>query len=260
MGARLQGKVAIVTGASNGIGAATARRLAEEGAAVAVVARRADLVAAVASEIEGNGGRALGLCADIAQEDAAARVVADTLAAFGSIDILVNNANVLMPGMLADQPLKDWKANFVVSLDAAMLMMREAYPALSEGGGAVVNVSSVCADLATPGVAGYSAAKAGLISLTRNAAIEWGKTGVRVNCVVPGVVMTPATEVAIPDAAGQAATARSVPIGRIAEPLELANAILFLASDEASYITGAQLNVDGGRSVELNAGSADWEE
>jgi NAD(P)-dependent dehydrogenase (short-subunit alcohol dehydrogenase family) len=144
--------------------------------------------------------------------------------------------------MIANHDTKGWRQNFAVSLDGAMFLMREAYPQLQSNGGAVVNVSSVCGLLGSTGTAGYSAAKAGMLALTRNAAMEWGKKGVRVNSV-----------------ASQAATAKSVPIGRIGDPAECANAILFLASDEASYVTGAELVVDGGRTAELHTGTASWD-
>ena len=260
MGGRLEGRVALITGASNGVGEATAIRFAQEGAKVALCARREGLLQSVVAAIQEAGGTALALCADITDEAAARAVVADTVDHFGKLDILVNNANALVPGMLAQHDLLDWRSSFDIAVDAPMLMMREASDQLFTHGGSVVNVSSVCANLATPGVAAYSAAKAALQSLTRNAAIEWAGQGVRVNAIVIGIMMTPASELAIPDEAGQKATARSVPLGRIGDPREAANAILFLASEEASYITGAELNVDGGRSVELNSGSADWED
>ncbi len=260
MSDRLSGKVALVTGASNGVGEATARLFASEGAKVVLCSRRQALLDAIVADITKAGGEALAVCADITDETSATTVVEQAVSHFGKLDILVNNANALVPGMLADHSLTDWRASFAIAVDAPMLLMREAYSQLVANGGSVVNVSSVCGDLATPGVAAYSAAKAGLQSLTRNAAIEWAKQGVRVNAIVIGIMMTPATETAIPDEAGQQYTGRTVPLGRIGEPREAAQAILFLASDEASYITGVELNVDGGRAVELSTGSADWEE
>ena len=137
--------------------------------------------------------------------------------------------------------------------------MREAFPYLSDSGGAVVNVSSVCGLLGSRGTAGYSAAKAGLLALTRNAAVEWGLNGIRVNAVIPGAFLTPPTLELMPNKESQEATARSLPIGRIGNPLECANAILFLASSEASYVTGAELVVDGGRTAELITGTASWD-
>ena len=137
--------------------------------------------------------------------------------------------------------------------------MREAFPHLSESCGAVVNVSSVCGLLGSIGTAGYSAAKAALLALTRNAAIEWGSHGVRVNSVIPGAFLTPPTLELMPDNESREATSKSLPLGRIGNPVECANAILFLASSEASYVTGAELVVDGGRTAELVTGTASWD-
>ena len=256
---RLQDKVAIVTGASQGIGAATARRLAEEGASVVVAARREAELQAVVDEIVAAGGSAMARATDITDEDAVRGLIADTVERFGRLDIVVNNAVLVVPDMLASHSSKRWRLNFSVSLDGAMYLMRESFVHLKASKGAVVNVASVCGLLGSVGTAGYSAAKAGMLALTRNAAIEWGKQGVRVNAVVPGVFLTPPTEGLIPDAESQAATARSLPIGRIGDPVECANAILFLASDEASYVTGAELVVDGGRTAELITGTASWD-
>jgi NAD(P)-dependent dehydrogenase (short-subunit alcohol dehydrogenase family) len=256
---RLENKVAIITGAGQGIGAATARRFAQEGASVVLAARRLNLLQEVVEEIEAAGGTAMALSVDISDEQAVKELVSDTVKAYGKLDIVVNNAVLMVPGMIANQDTKGWRQNFAVSLDGAMFLMREAYPQLQSNGGAVVNVSSVCGLLGSTGTAGYSAAKAGMLALTRNAAMEWGKKGVRVNSVIPGVFLTPPTEGLMPDEASQAATAKSVPIGRIGDPAECANAILFLASDEASYVTGAELVVDGGRTAELHTGTASWD-
>jgi NAD(P)-dependent dehydrogenase (short-subunit alcohol dehydrogenase family) len=196
---------------------------------------------------------------DVSDEEAVRQLVATTVQAYGKLDIVVNNAVLMVPGMLANHSTKAWHQNFRVSLDGAMFLMRESFTQLRANGGAVVNVASVCGLLGSVGTAGYSAAKAGMIALSRNAAIEWGKQGVRVNTVVPGVFLTPPTLGLMPDAAAQEATAKSLPLGRIGDPVECANAILFLASDEASYITGAELVVDGGRTAELNTGTASWD-
>ena len=255
---RLENKVAIITGAGQGIGAATARRFAEEGASVVLAARRLELLQAVADDIEAAGGTAMARSVDVADEEAVRALVNDTVEQFGKLDIVVNNAVLMVPGMLADHDTRAWRQNFMVSLDGAMFLMREAYSQLRANGGAVVNVASVCGLLGSAGTAGYSAAKAGMIALTRNAAIEWGGQ-VRVNTVVPGVFLTPPTQGLMPDEASQAATAKSIPVKRIGDPVECANAILFLASDEASYVTGAELVVDGGRTAELNTGTASWD-
>lgn len=256
---RLQNKVAIITGAGQGIGAVTACRMAEEGAKVVLAARRLKLLEEVVARIEAAGGIAMACSCDVSDEEAVRQLVATTVQAYGKLDIVVNNAVLMVPGMLANHSTKAWHQNFRVSLDGAMFLMREAFTQLRANGGAVVNVASVCGLLGSVGTAGYSAAKAGMIALSRNAAIEWGKQGVRVNTVIPGVFLTPPTLGLMPDAAAQAATAKSLPLGRIGDPVECANAILFLASDEASYITGAELVVDGGRTAELNTGTASWD-
>ncbi len=256
---RLQNKVAIITGAGQGIGAVTACRMAEEGAKVVLAARRLNLLEEVVARIEAAGGTAMACSCDVSDEEAVRQLVATTVQAYGKLDIVVNNAVLMVPGMLANHSTKAWHQNFRVSLDGAMFLMREAFTQLRANGGAVVNVASVCGLLGSVGTAGYSAAKAGMIALSRNAAIEWGKQGVRVNTVIPGVFLTPPTLGLMPDAAAQEATAKSLPLGRIGDPVECANAILFLASDEASYITGAELVVDGGRTAELNTGTASWD-
>ena len=256
---RLQNKVAIITGAGAGIGAATAKRFAQEGASVVVAARRLNLLQEVVAEIEAAGGTAMARSVDIVDEAAVKQLLADTVEAYGKVDIVVNNAVLMVPGMLASHDAKAWRQNFLVSLDGAMFVMREAYPQLKANAGSVVNVASVCGLLGSVGTAGYSAAKAAMLSLSRSAAIEWSKKNVRVNSVIPGVFLTPPVQGLMPDEASQSATAKSVPLGRIGDPMECANAILFLASDEASYITGAELVVDGGRTAELNTGSASWD-
>ena len=256
---RLENKTVIITGAGQGIGAATALRMAREGAKVVLAARRLNLLEAVVAEIEAAGGTAMACSCDVSDEVSVKELVAATVQAYGKLDIVVNNAVLMVPGMLADHSTKAWHQNFRVSLDGAMFLMRESFSQLRANGGAVVNVASVCGLLGSTGTAGYSAAKAGMIALSRNAAIEWGGQGVRVNTVIPGVFLTPPTLGLMPDAKSQASTAQSLPLGRIGDPLECANAILFLASDEASYITGAELVVDGGRTAELITGAASWD-
>ena len=256
---RLKEKVAIITGTSQGIGEATAARFAEEGAVVILVARREKELARVSSNIDESGGKAFFYPVDVSDESAVKQLIEDVVLDHGKLDILVNNAVFMIPGSIARLDLSSWNKNFKVSLDAAFLLMREAFPYLSESCGAVVNVSSVCGLLGSIGTAGYSAAKAGLLALTRNAAIEWGSHGVRVNAVIPGAFLTPPTLELMPDNESREATARSLPLGRIGNPVECANAILFLASTEASYVTGAELIVDGGRTAELVTGTASWD-
>jgi len=255
---RLQNKVAIVTGSSQGIGAATARRFAQEGAKVVLAARRLEAMQEIVAEIESAGGTAMAHVVDISDEAGVKALVEATVAAYGRLDIVVNNAVLMVPGMLKNHDTRAWRQNFIVSLDGAMFLMREAYAELSKHQGSVVNVSSVCGLKGSAATAGYSSSKAAMLGLSRNAAIEWGGK-VRVNTVIPGAFMTPPTAAIMPDAESREATARSIPVKRIGDPVECANAILFMASDEASYITGAELVVDGGRTAELNTGTASWD-
>ena len=256
---RLAGKVAIITGGGQGIGAATAQRFAEEGAKVVICSRRLEPLEQVAEQIRAAGGECLPLSVDVSDEAAVKQLVADTVNTFGRLDIVVNNAVLMVPGMLANHSTKAWRQNFAVSLDGAMFLMREAYAELKKNRGSVVNVSSVCALAGSMGTAGYSASKAAVVALSRSAAIEWAPH-VRVNTILPGAFLTPAMEAVNPDEESQQATGKTIPLKRIGDPRECANAILFLASDEASYITGADINVDGGRMAELNTGSASWED
>ena len=256
---RLEGKVVVLSGASQGIGEATAIRFSEEGAVVVLLARRKEELEKITNRICQRGGKAFYYVVDVSDESALPGLIEDVVSKYGSLDVLVNNAVLMVPGEIADIDVASWDTNFKVTLDAALFLMRESFPHLRNSRGAVVNVSSVCGVLGSKGTAGYSAAKAGLLSLTRNAAIEWGSHGIRVNAVVPGVFLTPPTLALMPNRKAQEATARSVPIGRIGTPLECANAILFLASSEASYVTGAELVVDGGRTAELITGTASWE-
>ena len=261
MSKRFEGKVVLVTGAGSGIGEATAVRAAEEGAAVVLCARREDQLQRVAKQIEAAGGKALVKPLDVTDEARFNEVVAETIAELGRIDLLVNNAMMMEPGMLESTTTESWRNNFTVTLDGTFFGIRAVLPQMQkQQSGSIVNVSSICGMVATPGTAGYSSAKAGMLALSRNTAIEGAPYNIRSNVVSPGVVLTPATEEAIPDEEGQAFTANTVPLKRIADPKELAAAILFLGSEDASYITGINLPVDGGRTCELYIGAADYSE
>ncbi|HUH37746.1 MAG TPA: SDR family oxidoreductase [Spongiibacteraceae bacterium] len=255
----MKDKVVIVTGAGTGIGAATAQRAAEEGAKVMLCGRRVEPLQEVVAAIRARGGVAEFQSTDIADENAVKALVAKTVETFGRIDSIVNNAVLMVPGMMASHDTKAWRQNFLVSLDGAMFLMREAYTQLEKNRGSVVNVSSVCALQGSVATGGYSAAKAALIAMSRNAAVEWGPKGVRVNVVVPGAFLTPPTEAVMPTEKEREATSASIALRRIGDPRECANAIVFLASDEAAYITGTTLVVDGGRTCELNTGTASWD-
>lgn len=257
---RLENKVALISGAGTGIGAATAKRFAAEGAKVMIFGRRQEPLEAVVNAIREQGGEADWLQADATDEQAVEAAVASTVERFGKLDIMVNNAVSYNWGMLDQVSLEDWHECMRGSLDVSFLGTRAALRAMKEsGGGSIVNLGSVVGMLGSPGLSAYGAAKAAVVNFTRAAALEGAPHNIRVNVVVPGVVMTEATGAALTTEAMVQGTAKAVPLGRIGEPLELANSILFLASDEASYITGHSLVVDGGKTCELNVGATDYD-
>lgn len=251
MTGRLQGKVAFVTGGGSGIGAATAGRLAQEGATVIVCGRRQGPLDEVVGQIAAAGGKAEAVVADVSDEAGFTAALEAAAKRHGSLDILVNNAMAYTWGSIEEMSTADWHANFSTSVDGTFWGTRTAMRLMMGKGGAIVNVSSICGSLGTPWMSGYSAAKAAIDNFSRAAAAEGAPHGVRVNVVVPAVVETPATAGMLADEASRKATEKLIPMGRVGRPEELANAIVFLASDEASYITGATLPVDGGRSAVL---------
>ncbi|MQS09572.1 SDR family NAD(P)-dependent oxidoreductase [Streptomyces alkaliphilus] len=243
---RFTGRCVLVTGAGSGIGAATARRLAAEGAAVAVTDLHAEKAAEVASEIRRSGGRAEHHALDVTDEEQWREVVRATGERPGPISGLVGNAAGVTVGPADRIDLPEWNRQIAVNLTAAFLGFRACLPHLRETGGAVVLVSSVHALAGLPGRPAYAAAKAGLTGLTRQLAVEYGP-GVRVNAVLPGPVLTPAW-----DGIGEAdrhASAAQTAAHRLGRPEEVASAISFLLHADASYVTGASLVVDGGWSV-----------
>lgn len=248
---RLHGKVAFVTGAGTGIGAATAIRFAEEDATVVICGRRKEPLDAVVAQITAAGGRAEAVQADVSDEAGFTAAIETAAQRHGRLDILVNNAMAYSWGAIEATSTADWHSNFATSVDGSFWGTRTAMKLMKDRGGAIINVSSICGTLGTAWMAGYSAAKAAIINFSRAAAAEGAPAGIRVNVVIPAVVETPATASMLADAASRQNTEKLIPMGRVGQPEELANAILFLASDEASYITGAALPVDGGRSAVL---------
>ncbi|WP_249673362.1 SDR family NAD(P)-dependent oxidoreductase [Pseudomonas abieticivorans] len=252
MSTRLQGKIALITGAGSGIGAATARRFAEEGATVVLCGRNPAPLEAVASAIRQAGGKADCSVADVSDEQAIVCAIQAAAQRHGRLDILVNNAMAYTWGAIDSTSTADWQANFSTTVDGTFWGTRTAMVLMkAQGGGAIINMASICGLFGTPGMAGYSAAKAAVINFSRAAASEGAGSKVRCNVVVPGVIDTPATAGMLADAKARGNTEKLIPLRRIGQALEVANAILFLASDEASYITGACVPVDGGRSAEL---------
>lgn len=251
MAGRLQGKVAFVTGGGTGIGAATAARFAEEGAMVVVCGRRKEPLDEVVARIRAGGGQAEPVQADVSDEAAFVGAIEATARRHARLDILVNNAMAYTWGPLDSTSTADWRANFTTSVDGTFWGTRTAMKLMKAHGGSIVNISSICGTLGTAWMAGYSAAKAAIINFSRAAAAEGAPNGIRVNVVIPAVVETPATAGMLADENSRKGTEKLIPMGRVGQPEELANAILFLASDEASYVTGAALPVDGGRSAVL---------
>jgi len=235
--ASLEGKTALVTGGSRGIGRAIALELGAAGASVVVGFRGGQAEAeAVAAEI---GGRAVQ--ADVSDPEAARSLVEDA----GEVDILVNNAGITRDGLLARMPDEDWRDVIETNLSAMFYTCRAAArPMMKRRGGAIVNVSSIVGVHGNPGQTNYAAAKAGIIGFTKSLARELGSRGVRANVVAPGYVSTQLTDV-LPDAAKDAMLA-ATPLGRLGDPEDVARAVRFLCSDEASFITGEVLLVDGG--------------
>jgi NAD(P)-dependent dehydrogenase (short-subunit alcohol dehydrogenase family) len=244
----LTGKVAVVTGASRGIGAAVARAFREAGAQVALVARDADGLAWVADGLGAADGDALAIPADVSDPAAVAAMVDRVVAEFGRLDFACNNAagGGHPPTPLAEVPVEAFDSGIAVSLRGVFLSMRAEIPAmLRSGGGAIVNMSSTAGLQAVGGLASYVAAKHGVEGLTKVAALDYAAAGVRVNAVAPGPILTENLERA--GAAAQEAAARAMPVERIGRPEEVAAAVVWLCSEAASFVTGTTLAVDGGK-------------
>lgn len=247
MAGRIEGKVAVVTGAGSGIGRATAARFAAEGAALLANDIAASGLATLASELRARGARIETQVADIsiaANAEAAAQLA---VARFGRLDIWVNNAGGAMPTPFAEIDEARYRADLAKNLDTAWFGCQAALRVMAQQqSGAIVNLSSGGALLASDGLHAYSAAKAAILSLTRNLALEYGPRGVRVNAIAPGPILTPVfAEYLKSLPGGGSGQGKHVPLGRLGKPEEIAAAILFLVSDDASYVSGVTLPVDG---------------
>jgi len=248
---RLEGKVALITGGTSGIGSATAIRFAQEGAKVAITGRNSERGDQVVQDITASGGKALFIRSDVRKAEDCRQAVDLTLEYFGRIDVLFNNAGVFHPKTIPDCTEEEWDETIDSSLKGAFLMSKYTIPSMIEnGGGSIIHTSSGWGVLGGDKAAAYCAAKGGLIVMAKAMAIDHGPQGIRVNCVCPGDVLTPM----LPDDAVKrgmswddyAVGAAERPLGRIGSPEDIASAVLYLASDESSFVTGDALVVDGG--------------
>jgi 3-oxoacyl-[acyl-carrier protein] reductase len=246
----LSGQVALVTGASSGLGVRFAEVLAEAGAAVAVVARRGDRLASVKQAIAQSGGRAVAIAADVLDRDAMLRAFDEVERTFGTVTVLVNNAGVVHSGRAVELPEAEWRRVVGTNLDAVFFWSQEAAARLLAAGkpGAIVNIASMLGLSVAKGVAAYAVAKAGVIQLTKALALELAFKGVRVNAIAPGWIVTELNRDYLMSERG-AAIKREIPVGRFGEARDLDGAMLLLASDAGRFITGATIVVDGGQVV-----------
>jgi len=245
----LDGKVAIVTGASRGIGKAIAQRLAAEGAAVALLARSADKVEAVAAEIrEGTGGSAIGIACDVCSSDSVQAAVDAVRREFDHIDILVNNAGITRDSLLLRMSEDDWDAVLETNLKGLFLMAKAvAKPMVRSRSGSIINVTSVVGLIGNAGQANYAASKGGVVAFTYSLAKELAGRGIRVNAVAPGFVETDMTEGLNEEA--KAAYVKAIPLRRFGAPEDVAAIVAFLSGPDSSYITGEVFRVDGGMAI-----------
>jgi len=247
----LKGKIALVTGASSGIGRATALMMARHGAHVALTGRQMAALQEIGKRITDAGGQGAAFAGDLRNEEDRKRIVSEAAARFGGLDILVNAAGTITNGTIENTTLGDWRTMLEINLEAVFSLMQLAVPHLEKRRGCIVNVSSVTGIRAFPNVLAYCVSKAGVDQLTRCAALELAPKGIRVNAVDPGVVVSNLhRRGGMAEDKYQAFLEHSKsthPLGRVGSPEDVAGAILFLASEQSGWITGASLPVDGGR-------------
>lgn len=253
---RFKGRVAVVTGGGSGIGEATARRLADEGARVLVADINEEAAGRVVADIVAAGGTARASHTDVTDPEQVKAMIRNAVDHFGRLDVLHNNATRGTGGFVGDMSIEEWQAVVAINLTAPFVATRCALPIMiDQGGGAIVNMASAVAFSAEHGLGAYAAAKAGVLSLTRSTAIEYGRHNIRANCVVPGAIATPPTlmfasiSTELRDRIDEAC-----PLRRMGRPEEVAAVVAFLASDEASFINGAAYFVDGGAMATHNIG------
>ena len=248
----LAGRVALVTGASSGLGQQFARALADNGAAVALVARRADRIAELKKNIEAAGGRAVAIEADVTDRAAMTRAFDAAEKAFGTVTILVNNAGIAHGGRAVDMSAEEWRKVMATNLDAVFFCAQEAARRMlaTKKQGAIINIASVLGLAVAKGAVAYATAKAGVVQVTKALAVELAFKGVRVNAIAPGWFVTEINDSYLASEAGTAIK-REIPMGRFGNEGDLDGALLLLASDAGAYMTGATIVVDGGQVIAI---------
>ncbi|GIP27903.1 2,5-dichloro-2,5-cyclohexadiene-1,4-diol dehydrogenase [Paenibacillus sp. J23TS9] len=247
---RVSGKVAIVTGAAGGMGKADAMILAQEGAKVVVTDIQEDKVNEVVEEINKNGGEAIGFRHNVTSEEEWQHIVDETVKKWGKIDVLVNNAGISLAKKLVDTTAQDWDKVMAINLTGGFFGLKHVIPVMQKnGGGSIINISSIAGLTGSNGAGPYTASKGAVRMLTKAVAIDYGKDNIRCNSIHPGYIETPMTKDLLADDNMTKWFISNTPLPRLGKPENIAQGVLFLASDESSFITGAELAIDGGVSA-----------